>query len=94
MKSGVSFSQAEQDVKNVAAQIAKESASDHPSYTARLDGLRDAAVLEIRSGLFCSPDRLLAPERAYPVLPLALHGAACDALLPRWRARPWAVGSV
>ena len=51
LKPGMSFTQAEQDVKAVAAQIAKEHPADHPSYTARLDGLREAAVLEIRPTL-------------------------------------------
>ena len=50
-KPGVSFSQAEQDVKNVASQIARKNPGSHPSYTARLDGLRDAAIADIRPTL-------------------------------------------
>ena len=51
MKPGMPFSQAEQDVKAVAAEISQLDPTDHPSYTARLDNLRDAALLGIRPTL-------------------------------------------
>jgi predicted permease len=50
-KPGVSFGQAEADVKRVAANIASLSPASHPSYTARLIPLRDAPFLELRSTL-------------------------------------------
>jgi putative ABC transport system permease protein len=51
LKPGVSFAQAEADVKRVSAQIAVKDPVGHPSYTARLDGLRQAIVIEIRPTL-------------------------------------------
>jgi predicted permease len=51
LKPGVTFGAAEADVKAVAAQIAKEDPQAHPSYTARLDNIRDAVVFEIRPAL-------------------------------------------
>jgi len=51
LKPGVTFEQAEADVKRVAAQIAAADPLGHPSYTARLDGLRQAIVVEIRPTL-------------------------------------------
>ena len=51
LKPGVSFSQAEQDVRAAATEIARRDPAGHPSYTARLDSLRDAAILAIRPTL-------------------------------------------
>jgi putative ABC transport system permease protein len=51
LKPGVPVAQAEADVKRVAAQIAANDPGGHPSYTARLDGLREAIVIEIRPTL-------------------------------------------
>jgi putative ABC transport system permease protein len=51
MKPGVTISQAEQDVRSVASQIAAQDASGHASYSARLDRLRDAALIDIRATL-------------------------------------------
>jgi predicted permease len=50
-KPGVTLAQAEAEVKNVAAEIAKLDPASHPSYTARLVDLRDASVAGIRPTL-------------------------------------------
>ncbi len=50
-KPGVTLAQAEADVKNVAAEIAKLDPASHPSYTARLVDLRDASITAIRPTL-------------------------------------------
>jgi putative ABC transport system permease protein len=51
LKPGMTLAAAEVDVKRVAAQIAKEDPAGHPSYTARLDNLREIVVSEIRPTL-------------------------------------------
>ena len=51
MKPGVTFAQADGDVKRVAAEIAALNPASHPSYTARLDGLQQSVILEIRPTL-------------------------------------------
>ena len=51
LKPGVTFAQAEDDVKRVAAEIAKLDPAAHPSYTARLDDLKQNIILEIRPTL-------------------------------------------
>ena len=48
---GVTFAQAEADVKAVAAEIAKMDPASHPSYTARLDDLHEGSVRQIRPTL-------------------------------------------
>jgi putative ABC transport system permease protein len=50
-KPGVTLAQAEADVKNVAAEIARLDPPSHPSYTARLVDLRDASISGIRPTL-------------------------------------------
>jgi ABC-type antimicrobial peptide transport system permease subunit len=50
-KPGIPFSQAEAEVKSVAAEIAKLHPADHPSYTARLSDLRDGISRDIRPTL-------------------------------------------
>jgi predicted permease len=51
LKPGVAFSQAEADAKRVAAEIAALDPADHPSYTAKLDSLRETVILEIKPTL-------------------------------------------
>lgn len=51
LKPGVTFAQAEADVKRVAAEIARLNPASHPSYTARLEGLRTTIFMEIRPTL-------------------------------------------
>jgi|SRR5579871_1334983 len=51
LKPGVSFAQAEADVKSVAVEVAKLDPASHPSYTARLNGLRDGVSRDIRPTL-------------------------------------------
>jgi predicted permease len=51
IKPGVTFAQAEADVKRVAAEIALLDPVSHPSYTARLDDLRESVLLEIKPTL-------------------------------------------
>ena len=51
LKPGVSFAQAEADVKRVAAEIAALDPASHPSYTARLDDLRESVILDIKPTL-------------------------------------------
>lgn len=51
LKPGIRLAAAEADVKRIAAQIAKEDPAGHPSYTARLDNLREIVVSEIRPTL-------------------------------------------
>ena len=51
LKPGVTFAQAEADVKRVAAEIAALDPASHPSYTARLDDLRESVLLEIKPTL-------------------------------------------
>ncbi|MCI0388752.1 MAG: ADOP family duplicated permease [Acidobacteria bacterium] len=51
LKPGITFSQAEADVKRVAAEIAKLDPASHPSYTARLDDLRESVIIGIRPTL-------------------------------------------
>ena len=48
LKPGVTFLQAEADVKQVAAEITKHDRGGHPAYTAKLENLRDAVGSEIR----------------------------------------------
>jgi len=50
-KPGVSFTQAEVDVKAVAAGIAKQDAASHPSYTAKLNDLHAGISREIKPTL-------------------------------------------
>jgi len=50
-KPGVSFAQAEADVKAVAAEIAKQDPVGHPSYTAKLNDLQAGVSMEIRPTL-------------------------------------------
>jgi putative ABC transport system permease protein len=50
-KPGVTLAQAEADVKRVAAEIAAEDPIRHPSYTARIDPLRDTIIKGIRPTL-------------------------------------------
>lgn len=47
----VTLAQAREDVKRVAAEIAQEEPGTHPSYTARLDSLRDSVISSIRPTL-------------------------------------------
>ncbi len=51
IKPGVTFAQAEADVKRVAAEIAALDPAAHPSYTARLDDLRESVLLDIKPTL-------------------------------------------
>ncbi len=51
LEPGVTFAQAEADVKRVAAEIAALDRASHPSYTARLDDLRESVLLEIKPTL-------------------------------------------
>ncbi len=51
LKPGVTFAQADADVKRVAAEIARKEPGSHPAYTARLDSLRDMVVTGIRPTL-------------------------------------------
>src|SRR6185295_3925353 len=51
LKPGVPFSQADADVKRVAAQIAKDDPLTHPGYTARFDTLRGLIVEGVRPTL-------------------------------------------
>jgi len=51
MKPGVTFAAAEADVKRVAAEIAAEDPVAHPSYTARLDSVRETIISGIRPTL-------------------------------------------
>ena len=51
LKPGVSFAQADADVKRVAADIARRDPASHPAYTARLDSLRTMVVSGIRPTL-------------------------------------------
>ena len=50
-KPGVTFAQAEADVKRVATEIAALDPASHPSYTARLDDLRESVLLTIKPTL-------------------------------------------
>ncbi|HET7217009.1 MAG TPA: ADOP family duplicated permease [Vicinamibacterales bacterium] len=50
-KPGVTFAQADEDVRRVAAEIAALNPAAHPSYTARLDDLQQSVILEIRPTL-------------------------------------------
>ncbi len=50
-KPGITLSQAEADVHRAAADIAKRDPASYPSYTARLDDLREAVIHEIRPTL-------------------------------------------
>jgi putative ABC transport system permease protein len=50
-KPGVTFEEAEADVKRVAAQIAADAPASHPSYTARVFDLRETVVKDIRPTL-------------------------------------------
>ena len=58
LRPGVTLAAADAEVKRIAAQIARDDpANHHPSYTARLHGLRESAVMEIRPTLlvlFCA----------------------------------------
>jgi putative ABC transport system permease protein len=51
LKPGVTFEQADADVKRVAAEIARQDPASHPAYTARLDSLREMVVTGIRPTL-------------------------------------------
>src|SRR5262245_307582 len=51
LKPDVTFQQADADVKRAAAEIAALDPAAHPSYSARVDGVREAAVLEIKPTL-------------------------------------------
>ena len=51
LKPGVTFSQADADVKRVAAQIAKDDPLSHPGYTGRFDSLRGLIVEGVRPTL-------------------------------------------
>ena len=51
MKPGVTLAQAEADVTRVAADIAALDPPSHPSYTARLDDLRESVLLTIKPTL-------------------------------------------
>ena len=51
LKPGVTFRQAESDVKHVAAQIAREHPESHGSDTARLESLRDVVSSDIKPTL-------------------------------------------
>ena len=51
IKPGVTFAQADDDVKRAATEIAALSPESHPSYTARLDNLRDSVLLTIKPTL-------------------------------------------
>ena len=51
LKPGVTIAQAEADVKRVAAEIAALDPASHPSYTARLDDLRESVLLTIKPTL-------------------------------------------
>jgi predicted permease len=48
---GVTLAQAEDDVRRAATEIASLDPASHPSYTARLDRLRDSVLLTIRPTL-------------------------------------------
>ncbi len=50
-KPGITFAAAEADVKRVAAEIAAQDPSAHPSYTARLFDLRETVIKDIRPTL-------------------------------------------
>jgi predicted permease len=50
-KPGVTFAQADADVKRVAADIARKDPASHPAYTARLDSLREMVVTAVRPTL-------------------------------------------
>lgn len=50
-KPGVALAQAEAEVKQIAAQIAKLAPASHRSYTARLDDLRETSISAIRPTL-------------------------------------------
>ena len=50
-KPGVTLAQAEADVKQAAAQIASLNPDAHPSYTARLDDLRETSIGTVRPTL-------------------------------------------
>jgi putative ABC transport system permease protein len=51
LKPGVTFTQADADVKRVAAGIAQKDPASHPAYTARLDSLHTMVVTGIRPTL-------------------------------------------
>ena len=51
MKPGVTMAQADADVKRVATEIAALDPASHPSYTARLDDLRESVLLTIKPTL-------------------------------------------
>jgi putative ABC transport system permease protein len=51
LKPGVTLAQADADVKRVAAEIAALDPASHPSYTARLDDLRESVLLRIKPTL-------------------------------------------
>jgi predicted permease len=51
VKPGVTLPEAEADVKRVATEIAALAPASHPSYTAKLDGLRETVLLEIKPTL-------------------------------------------
>ena len=51
IKPGVTFAQAEDDAKRAATEIAALNPQSHPSYTARLDDLRDSVLLTIKPTL-------------------------------------------
>ena len=51
LRPGVTVSQADAEVKRVAAEIVKHSPGDHHNYSARVDGLHDLITKEIRPTL-------------------------------------------
>jgi predicted permease len=51
LKPGVTFAQAEDDVKRAATEIAALDPVSHPSYTARLDDLRESVLISIKPTL-------------------------------------------
>lgn len=51
LRPGVSLASATADVKRVAAQIAKDDPVNHPSYSARLESVRESAVEDVRPAL-------------------------------------------
>ena len=48
---GVSFAQAEADVKRIAAEIAKQDPAGHPSFTAKLNDLQAGVSMDIKPTL-------------------------------------------
>ncbi len=51
LRPGVTLAAGDADVKRVAAQIARADPANHPSYSARLETLRDSAVADVRPAL-------------------------------------------